>query len=135
MRTCSRLAVCILLVFAATAQDDATKASLYDKAPSVVRLIPDKIDFGSQPVGVAGEPKSATLTNTGNSRLTISDITVSGIDFTQANTCPSNLAAGAECIIEVTFKPAINEPRFGTVMISDSDSGSPHMLLLSGTGQ
>jgi hypothetical protein len=135
LRTCSRLAVCVLLIFAATAQDDATNTSLSNKAPSFVRLTPDKIDFGSQPVGVAGEPKRATLTNTGNSRLTISDITVSGIDFTQSNTCTSSLAAGAECIIEVTFKPAINEPRFGTVMISDSDPGSPHMLLLSGTGQ
>jgi hypothetical protein len=111
------------------------KVSLPDKAASFVRITPEQIDFGSQPVGVAGQPKSATLTNTGNSRLTISDITVSGIDFTETNTCPSTLAAGAECTIEVTFKPAINEARFGTVIISDSDPGSPHMLLLSGTGQ
>ena len=135
MRTWTGVAVCSFLAFAATAQNNALQVALPDKSPSFVRLTPDKIDFGSQPVGVAGEAKRATLTNTGNSRLTISDITVSGIDFTQTNTCPSSLAAGAECIIEVSFKPAINEPRFGTVMISDSDSGSPHMLLLSGTGQ
>jgi len=135
LRTCSSVAVCILLAFAARAQDEAIKVSLSDKAPSFVRLTPDKIDFGSQPVGVAGQPTSATLTNTGNSRLTISDITVSGIDFTETNTCPSSLAAGAECAIEVTFKPATDEPRFGTVIISDSDPRSPHMLLLSGTGQ
>lgn len=135
MRTWSSLAVCILLALAAKAQSDAAKASLSDKTPSFVRLAPDKIDFGSQPVGVAGQPKSATLTNTGNSRLIISDITVSGIDFTETNTCPSSLAAGADCTIEVVFKPAINEARFGTVIISDSDPGSPHMLLLSGTGQ
>ena len=135
MRTWLSVTVGIAVAFAANAQDGAPRASLPGKIASVVLLAPGKIDFGSQVVGISGQPKSATLTNAGTSPLTISDITASGIDFAETNTCPSSLAAGAACTIEVTFKPAINELRFGTVIISDSGPGSPHMLLLSGTGQ
>jgi len=102
---------------------------------TAITLTPNKIDFGTQPVGVASQPQTSTLTNIGKARVAIDDITVSGIDFSEASTCPEQLAPGAECSISVTFKPAINEPRFGTVIISDSAAGSPHMLLLSGVGQ
>jgi len=129
------LTACIVVALAANAQEGAMRGSLSGKTSSIVLLAPDRIDFGSQPVGVSGDPKSATLTNTGTSPLTISDITVSGIDFAETNTCPSSLAAGAACAVEVTFRPAINQPRLGTVIISDSGPGSPHMLLLSGIGQ
>jgi hypothetical protein len=125
----------IVASFVASAQEGAMKGSQSEKTPSVVVLTPDRIDFGSQVVGVAGQPKSATLTNTGNSLLTISDITASGIDFSETNTCPPSLAAGAACTIDVTFRPASNQARLGTVIISDSGPGSPHMLLLSGIGQ
>jgi len=134
LRTWVNLLGYVLITLAMGAQNDP-KVSLPQPSPGVVQLAPGKLDFGIQPVGVASQSKSATLINTGKTRLTISDISASGIDFTQKNTCPSVLAAGQECAITVVFKPAINEPRFGTVIISDSDPSGPHMLLLSGTGQ
>jgi len=104
-------------------------------ASSVVRLTPPKLDFGSVPVGTTSLPKIATLTNTSNSALTVRDISASGIDFAETNTCPSTLPAGGSCATEVTFKPAIDGPRMGTIMISTSDPASPQFLVLTGTGQ
>ena len=89
----------------------------------------------SVPVGTTSLPKIATLTNTSNSALTVRDISASGIDFAETNTCPSTLPAGGSCATEVTFKPAIDDPRMGTIMISTSDPASPQFLVLTGTGQ
>ena len=104
-------------------------------ASSVVRLTPPKLDFGSVPVGATSPPKIAILTNTSSSALTVRDISASGIDFAETNTCPSTLPAGGSCAIGVTFKPAIDGPRMGTIMISTSDPASPQFLVLTGTGQ
>ena len=98
-------------------------------------MTPDNLDFGSQPVGTPSEPKNATVTNTGTTVLAVRDVTVSGIDFTENNTCERNLAPGATCTIQVIFRPAIIGSRFGTVMVTSSDPASPHMLVLSGVGQ
>lgn len=122
-------------VLLATSAQEHANVSPAQNTSSSMTLTPSKIDFGTQPVGVASQPKSSTLTNTSNTRLEINDITVSGIDFAETSTCPEQLSPGSNCVINVTFKPAINEPRFGTVIISDSGPGSPHMLLLSGVGQ
>jgi len=102
---------------------------------SALIMSPAKLDFGTQPVGTTSQPKTATLANTGTSTVTIRDVLPSGIDFAQTNTCRGDLAPGANCAIEVRFTPAITGPRFGSVMILDSDPGSPHTLDLSGTGQ
>jgi Abnormal spindle-like microcephaly-assoc'd, ASPM-SPD-2-Hydin len=108
---------------------------LNTNAASVVGLTPAKLDFGLLPVGTASQPRTATLTNTSNSALSVRDISASGIDFSETNTCPLSLPAGESCAIDVTFKPAIDGPRIGTIIISTSDPTSPQLLVLTGTGR
>jgi len=55
-------------------------------------------------------------------------------DFTQTNTCGSQLPAGASCTIAVTFPPTKTGVRSAQVSISDDGGGSPQNVLLSGTG-
>jgi hypothetical protein len=57
---------------------------------------------------VVGTTQSVTLTNTGNTTLTISSITISGSQFafTGSNTCGSTLASLAACTI--TVAPTVN---------------------------
>jgi hypothetical protein len=77
------------------------------------------------------------LTNTGNASLSVTSISVSGTnasDFTQTNTCGSSVAAGANCTISVTFKPAATGTRSANLSVADSATGSPQTLSLSGTG-
>ena len=96
-------------------------------------LTPSRLTFSSQSVGTSSSPHTVTLTNGGNTALSISGIQIAG-DYAQTNNCPASLAAGSTCTINVTFTPTTSGTRTGTVTISDSALGSPQIAGLTGTG-
>jgi hypothetical protein len=101
----------------------------------VVALSPASADFGQVVVGTAATQRSVTLTNSGSAQLDIAGIAVAGSGFTQSNTCPAALAAGAQCSISIGFTPAAAQPYSGAIFISaDGASGSQTQLSLSGQG-
>jgi hypothetical protein len=93
-----------------------------------------RIDFGEAAVGSERAPHALTLTNSTKSNVTIEQIITSGIDFSQENDCGQTLAPGAQCAIQVFFKPAIPGPRTGNLVVTGSDPASPHFIALNGTG-
>ena len=100
-------------------------------------LSPTSVTFANQAVGATSTAQTITLSNTGSSALTISSLTLTGTnpgDFTQTNTCGSSVAAGANCTVSVTFKPAASGTRTAAVTLTDNASGSPQAVSLSGTG-
>jgi hypothetical protein len=102
----------------------------------VVTLSPTSLTFGNTVVGTTSAGKNVTLTNTGNATLNISSIATSG-DFakvTSTKPCGSTLAAGAHCIIRVTFTPTQLGVRTGNITITDNAANSPQTVPLSGTG-
>jgi hypothetical protein len=99
----------------------------------VVSLTPASLNFGSQAVGTTSPAQPATLKNTGSGPLSIASIATAG-DFAQTNNCGSTVNAGASCTLNVTFTPTATGTRTGTLSITDDAAGSPHHLLLSGTG-
>jgi hypothetical protein len=110
-----------------------------NSAPGV-GLAPTSLAFGNQVLNTTSAAKTVTLTNTGTGALTITSIAASG-DFAEtsngATACPispATLAAGANCIISVTFTPTALGARAGTVTITDNAGGSPHLVPLTGTG-
>jgi hypothetical protein len=100
---------------------------------AAVSLSPKGLNFGNQPVGAASSPQDITLSNTGNDALTIDNLSTS-VDFAQTNDCGTSLEAGGTCTIHVSFAPGATGLRNGTLTISDSAIGSPHIVTLSGTG-
>jgi hypothetical protein len=105
-------------------------------APAV-SLSLTSLSFASQPVGTTSTAQMITLTNTGNSPLSITSLAVTGSnanDFAQTNTCGSSVAAGAYCTIAVMFTPSAFGARTATLQIADNAPGSPHTVSLSGTG-
>jgi hypothetical protein len=117
----------------------ATTAETPDAAPTAERpavtISPGELDFGDRPVGTDGPPATVTLTNHTVTVLALSDMLISGVDFSETNTCSSSLSPGASCAVEVRFKPAISGSRLGTLVITASDPSSPHRIALSGTGR
>jgi hypothetical protein len=91
-------------------------------------------------VGTTSAAQSATLTNSGNAALDISGITITGTnptDFaisTGSNACGTALAAGANCLIYVTFTPASVATISATLSVTDNAASSPQTVSLSGTG-
>ena len=104
---------------------------------STVSVSPTNLSFGSQSVGTTSSAQMITLTNSGNVALTISSLTISGAnpgDFTQTSNCGSNVAAGANCTIGVTFLPSASGSRAASLSIADSASGSPQIVSFGGNG-
>ena len=78
-----------------------------------------------------------TLKNVGTTAITITSITLAGVDpgdFAQTHTCLSSLAASASCTISVTFKPTVTGARSALLKVTDSAAGSPQTVALVGTG-
>jgi hypothetical protein len=101
-----------------------------------VQLVPTKVNFGNQPVGTKSLAKTITLTNKGNSTVTITGISITGTDardFAETNTCGKSVASGASCFIKVTFKPLVKGKRTADVSVYDN-GGSSQEVGLTGTG-
>ncbi len=77
-----------------------------------------------------------TLTNTGNTPLTLNTVTSSGSStFSLSGTTCTNglqIAAGGKCTIDVTFTPTSSSSVSGKVTITDNALNSPQTISLSG---
>jgi hypothetical protein len=100
----------------------------------IVALSPNAISFSSpQLVGTTSTSESVTLTNTGDGLLAISSVALTG-DFSQTSTCGNTVNPAASCAFTITFTPTATGTGSGTLTITDSATGSPHRIPLSGVG-
>lgn len=102
-------------------------------ASTEVDLSPTSLEFASYTVHTTSPPQTVTLTNSGDTDLTIESISTSG-DFAQTNNCPSTMGVGAICTIRVTFTPTATGTRTGSLSVTDNATGSPQTASLKGTG-
>jgi Beta-propeller repeat/Abnormal spindle-like microcephaly-assoc'd, ASPM-SPD-2-Hydin len=100
---------------------------------AAVALTPGSLVFPTLPVGTTSTAQTLTMTNTGNAPLGIGTIAVAG-DYSQTNNCPASLSAGSTCAINVIFTPTVSGTRNGTLTVTDSATGSPQTVALTGTG-
>jgi hypothetical protein len=102
-----------------------------------VTLSPTSIAFPATITGTTSDAQIVTLTNTGAASVTISSIALGGANatsFEQLSNCGSTLAASASCSLYVAFKPAVAGALTATISVSDTATGSPQTVALSGTG-
>ena len=106
-------------------------------APAVM-LSSTSLTFAGQPVGTTSAAQSVTVTNSGTAPLSFTGIAATG-DFAVAasgTTCSTSapVAAGGNCVINVTFTPTATGTRSGSLTLTDNAPGSPQMVSLTGTG-
>ena len=94
-------------------------------------LTPPSLRYATQLVGTSSATQTATLTNTGNQVVAVSNIAISGA-FAQTNNCPSTLGIAGTCQIKVTFSPTVKGNATGTLTVTDNASTSPQTVSLSG---
>jgi len=87
--------------------------------------------FGSQDVNTTSAPQTLTVSNTGNTALAINSISVAG-QFGASNNCPSSLAVGASCSVNVAFAPTTMGAQSGSVTLDTA--GGKSVVTLTGTG-
>ncbi len=104
---------------------------------SAVSLSASNLIFGNQTVGVTSPVQTVTVTNSGVAPLTFSYIQLQGLntnDFGLTHNCPTSLAVGASCKLNVTFDPTASSTRSAYVTLIDNASDSAQNIVLSGTG-
>lgn len=107
-------------------------------APAI-SLSAASLTYAAQTIGTASAAQTVTVSNTGTATLTLSGLTLAGAaaaEFTRAGTCAvgTNVAAGANCSIQLTFTPAAAGARSAALTISHNASGGSSTVALSGTG-
>lgn len=105
----------------------------------IVTLTPTSLTWGKILVGVKSGAKKVTVQNTGASTLTFNSIATTGdfalVPLTSKTACKTMLAAGASCIVKVTFTPTQKGLRTGNLNFTDNAPGSPQSVALAGTGK
>jgi Abnormal spindle-like microcephaly-assoc'd, ASPM-SPD-2-Hydin/Beta-propeller repeat len=114
-------------------QNDAFILKIGPATASAVAIGPSLLQFSTLNVGVASPPRSTILRNMGTAPLNIATKILTG-DFAETDDCGISVAAGSFCTFTVTFTPTAPGSRFGTIVLGDDASGSPHVINLVGDG-
>jgi hypothetical protein len=107
---------------------------------AVLSLSAPTLGLGGQVVTTTSAAQTETITNNGNTNLTISTVAIGGAnagDFAKsADTCTgATVNPGGTCAIHITFTPAAGGARTATLTITDNAPGSPQTVPLSGNGE
>ena len=98
-----------------------------------IGFTPSDLDFGTVNLGSTSAKQSVTLTNNQNTALAINSITASG-NYSQANNCPTSLAAGASCTLNVTFVPTVKGTVSGAITVTTDALLAAQPVGLTGIG-
>ncbi len=95
---------------------------------------PTSLNFGTVTLG-SKQVLSETVTNTGGSTLTVSQVGVSGTGFTVSGiSTPATLTAGQSATFSVTFTPLSAGSASGSVTVTSTGSNPSLTIPLTGTG-
>ena len=100
---------------------------------TTMTVSPTTLTFSGQPLQTISNPQTATVTNTGSTSLTVSNVSIAG-DFLETDNCGNVIAANGTCQISVTFDPSTSGTRTGTLTVSGNIAGGQEAVSLSGTG-
>jgi Abnormal spindle-like microcephaly-assoc'd, ASPM-SPD-2-Hydin len=102
-------------------------------ATPVASITPPALSFGNVVIGTSSATQMVTVANTGTAPLNVGAVTPTG-PYTATGCANTAVAAGANCMITVTFKPTAAGAANGSLSIAHNAAGSPGAVALSGTG-
>jgi len=96
---------------------------------------PTSLSFGNVTTGTSSPTQNVTITNTGNSNVTISQITLTGAGYSMTGgSAPVTLAPSQTITLVLQFSPTTTGTISGSITIVSNATGSPVMVPLTGTG-
>jgi hypothetical protein len=105
-----------------------------DAASVLLNPNPASLAFGSVNLST-DNTKTVTLTNSGNSSVTISNVTVAGAGFGATGASAGLvLPSGQSATLTATFDPAASGSAAGSITVTSNATNSPAVIALSGTG-
>jgi hypothetical protein len=104
-------------------------------ATLTLNVSPTSLGFGNITTGTSSATQSVTITNTGNSNVTISQITTGGAGYSvTGGSTPVTLTPTQSLVLTVQFSPAVAGSVSGSISIVSNATGSPASVSLTGTG-
>jgi hypothetical protein len=106
-------------------------------AAQTITVTPSSLVFADQAVGqTTARALTVVVTNTGNEVVTFDRVVESGDFRITSNGCTtlSFRTPPATCNISVVFTPTATGARTGSIVLTDSATGSPQTVTLSGNG-
>ena len=94
-----------------------------------ISFTPGTLSFGTIAVGATSASQTVTVSNPGTESISIS-LSVSA-NFSQTNNCGTSLAAGAQCMVTVAFRPTVAGALSGGLTVTSSSVS--YVVALSGT--
>jgi len=100
-----------------------------------LNISPTSLSFGSITTSTSSAPQNVTITNTGNSNVTISQISVTGTGYSiTGGGAPVTLSPLQTLTLTALFSPTAAGSVNGSISIVSNANGSPASVSLSGTG-
>jgi hypothetical protein len=119
---------------------DSTKsleATVTLSPPESFSINPTSVEFGNQMVNTTSAPRAVTVTNTGSTpqpvRGRVGGTPGQWENFASTNDCPTMLAVGASCTLNITFTPSATGGR-GASLAVDGTFEEEGFVNLGGTG-
>jgi hypothetical protein len=104
-------------------------------ATYVLGANPTSLSFGNVNVASTGTTLNATVSNSGNSNVTLSSATSSNAGFTVSGITPGTiLSPGQSATLHVAFAPTVAGALSGSVSVASNATNSPASIAVSGTG-
>ena len=104
-------------------------------ATYTLNVSPTSLNFGSVTTGTSSTSQNVAVTNTGNSKVGISQIAVSGTGYSvTGGSAPVTLSPSQTLTLTTQFNPTAAGSSSGNISIASNATGSPAAVSLSGTG-
>jgi hypothetical protein len=98
-------------------------------------ISPTTLNFGNVTTGTSSATQNVTIANTGNSKVSISQINLSGAGYSMTGgSAPVSLSPAQNLTLTNQFSPTAAGTVNGSISIISNASGSPAAVSLSGTG-
>jgi hypothetical protein len=98
-------------------------------------ISPTNLSFGNVSTGTSSATQNVSITNTGNSNVAISQISLSGAGYSMTGGgAPVTLTPSQVLTLVLQFTPATAGTLSGSISIVSNATGSPVTITLSGTG-
>ncbi len=102
-------------------------------ASTTISVSPTSFDFGNIPVGTTST-HAVTITNTGTTALSISNVTAGGGVFSMSGFAPGTLTANQSMTVTAIFSPGTIGPAGTNMTISNSSATPSVVVAMLGTG-
>jgi hypothetical protein len=129
------------VVISSNAVEPETTVPLHGLPPNpVLRIVPDSLDFGAQPIGKPTPPQRLFVQNNGSTPVTVGSIEVLGqaaANFAvDSKACLRKvLNPDQSCELAVAFTPSADGGRSARVVANSDPPGSSAEAALGGTGR